>query len=70
MLQEEYVPRYVRLDKLAATERTDVLTASAAIPFAVFPAVTLNDVEYIDGGVADNIRLFPILAFHGCDEVM
>ena len=67
--QLEYVPHYIRLDKLPIDRMTDILTASAAIPFCVFPAVMLNGKEYIDGGFADNIPLFPVLEYHKCDEV-
>lgn len=69
MEQEEYVPHYVRLDELSASDRVEVLTASAAIPFGVFPAVTIGGCEYIDGGVADNIPLVPIIELHDCEEI-
>lgn len=69
MVQEEYVPYYVRLDALSTEQRIDVLTASAAIPFGIFPAVVVNNSEYIDGGMADNTPLVPVLRDEHCDEV-
>lgn len=69
MSQEDYLPRYVRLDGLPIDLRIDFLTASAAIPFGIFPSVDLEGIEYIDGGVIDNTPIFPISQYHDCDEV-
>jgi len=69
MAQEEYLPHYIRLDTLSNKSRIDFLTASAAIPFGIFPSVLLEGVEYIDGGIIDNTPIFPILQYHECDEI-
>ncbi len=69
MSQEEYIPHYVRIDKLPMDRVFDMLTASAALPFGIFPSVTLEGTEYIDGGVVDNIPSYPILKNYRCDEV-
>jgi predicted acylesterase/phospholipase RssA len=69
MSQQEHVPKYIRLDRLPISHVPDVLTASAAIPFGIFPAVVLENETYIDGGLADNMPLLPVLQFHNCDEI-
>ncbi len=70
MEEEQYVPTYVRLDELAAKQQTDVLVASAALPFGVFPSVQHHGVEYIDGGIADNLPVYPLVESEKCDELI
>ena len=69
MSQEEYVPSYVRIDNILVEQRIKILMASAAIPFGIFPEIEFEGDKYIDGGLADNIPIFPILEFHKCDEI-
>lgn len=69
MSHEEYLPLYVRLDSLQYELQTDFLTASAAIPFGIFPSVHLKGIECIDGGVIDNTPIFPLLQNYDCDEI-
>lgn len=63
-----WLQHYVRFDKLQSSNAIDILTASAALPFGVSKAVSINGISYVDGGVADNFPLLP-LADHGCEEI-
>jgi hypothetical protein len=40
----------------------NVLLASAALPEGIFPSVKIDGTSYIDGGVSDNLPLYPALA--------
>jgi hypothetical protein len=61
------LPTYIDLRQLTSEERASVLLASAALPFGIFPRVTLWEQEYVDGGVADNLPIHPLL---DCDELI
>lgn len=42
------------------------LLASAALPFGVVPAVK----GYVDGGVADNLPIYPLISLLACDIIL
>ena len=63
MEEEQYVPEYLRMDKLEPDQQADVLVATGALPFGVFPSVHHEGVEYVDGGVADNLPVYPLIEF-------
>ncbi|WP_172315228.1 patatin-like phospholipase family protein [Paraburkholderia solitsugae] len=66
--QPIWVPEYIRVDEVPPEARIDVLMASAAIPFGVVKAIVVNGKEYVDGGLADNEPITPLLQF-GLDEI-
>lgn len=68
--EELNIPMYVRLDQLLPGERTGVLLASAALPFGIFPQVNIQGNNYVDGGVADNLPMYPIVTMEKCEEVV
>jgi len=57
----ERVPDYARLDTLEESEARACLMASMALPFGIFPRIEIGDSRYMDGGVADNIPIFPVI---------
>jgi predicted acylesterase/phospholipase RssA len=67
---EGHFPVYLRLDQIANSEIVKILTASAALPLGVFPEIDINGESYIDGGVSDNLPLFPLITYESCDEIV
>ncbi|MBK5124400.1 patatin-like phospholipase family protein [Burkholderia sp. R-69980] len=63
-----WIPEYIRVDEMSTEARIDVLMASAAIPFGVVKPIVVNGQEYVDGGLADNEPVAPLLQF-GLDEI-
>jgi predicted acylesterase/phospholipase RssA len=63
-------PHYVHVSSLDPAERESALLASAALPLGVFPGVTFHGVSYVDGGVADNLPLEPLISREDCDELV
>ena len=61
------VPRYIAAHELDNTNLADALLASAALPFGIVPPVEIDDKDYVDGGVADNLPIFPVA---DCDELV
>jgi predicted acylesterase/phospholipase RssA len=55
-------PHYATLGDFEASEAHACLTASMALPFGIFPHIEICDGRYMDGGVADNIPIYPLLA--------
>ena len=68
--QSHWMPDYIRLDLVPATERPTYLLASAALPLGIFPEVDLHGALYTDGGMADNTPLYPLAALERCDELV
>lgn len=66
----EYCPEYLQLDKLSPGDREKALLASAALPYGVFPPVDISGNRYIDGGISDNLPLYPIGAECTSDEMV
>jgi predicted acylesterase/phospholipase RssA len=61
-----YVPEYVRVDIQEHGEACRHLLASAALPYGVVPAID----GAVDGGMADNMPIFPLVSLLACDVVM
>lgn len=55
------IPDYVALSKLETSMARDCVTASMALPFGIFPRIEILGQRYMDGGVADNIPIYPVL---------
>ena len=64
------IPVYARIDRIAPKWRELALLASAALPFGIFPSITLGPSEYIDGGLADNAPIFPLIEEEQCDVIV
>jgi|SRR5579864_679955 len=66
----EWLPEYADITKMSWELCQKVLFASASIPYA-FPAwVPDGSGDHCDGGVADNLPIFPIVNNGGCDLVI
>jgi predicted acylesterase/phospholipase RssA len=57
-----HVPRYFAVSELPMTSVCNALLASAALPEGIFPSVRIDGSSYIDGGVSDNLPLYPALS--------
>jgi predicted acylesterase/phospholipase RssA len=61
--KKEWVPFYINLDLIQSiTNRVNFTLASAAIPFGFVQAVTIENEEFVDGGISDNTPLLPVLS--------
>lgn len=64
------IPHYHRLPECLDEDGLDMLMASAALPFGIVKAVPLSNRAHIDGGLADNLPLWPLVAEFQCDELI
>jgi predicted acylesterase/phospholipase RssA len=63
-------PIYVPLHEQPLNLRTANVMASAALPFGIVKSPTVNGKTVVDGGVADNIPLFPLVELFPCESVV
>jgi predicted acylesterase/phospholipase RssA len=61
-----WLPLYWPVHELPMEEQVKTLLASAALPFGVVPGIEWNGWRLVDGGVADNVPLYPVA---NADEV-
>jgi predicted acylesterase/phospholipase RssA len=62
-----YIPFYFNLMKMKADAIGQLAVASAALPFGIVPASTYEGCEYVDGGMADNCPIRPLVDEAECD---
>jgi predicted acylesterase/phospholipase RssA len=55
-----WVPMYFAIHDLPMVDQIKVLLASAALPFGVVPSIEWDGKRLVDGGVADNVPLYPV----------
>ena len=69
--QLTWYPEYLKIQdqNLSDDDRVSALLASAALPFGIVPSVKLGEHELVDGGIADNRPVFPLVEIEKCDEV-
>jgi hypothetical protein len=65
-----WIPRYFRLNEFSKEERVKALLASAALPFGIVPRVTLRGENHVDGGMIDNVPIYPLIDLAPCDEIV
>jgi hypothetical protein len=63
--RQPYVPEYRHLQGEADADIQRIVLQSAAIPFGVFPLRRIGRSGYVDGGVADNVPIQPLVSA-GC----
>ena len=64
------IPFYERLDYHIKSKRfSDLLVASTALPLGLFPSVIIDNEEFMDGGMGDNLPIWPLLELEGCNEL-
>ncbi|HOI30035.1 MAG TPA: patatin-like phospholipase family protein [Melioribacteraceae bacterium] len=66
---EIQIPIYEKLSDSQSNQFTDLLVATTALPLGLFPSVQLDGKDYFDGGVSDNLPLWPLLNIENCNEV-
>jgi hypothetical protein len=64
--QRMWLPLYLPVHDLPMEDQVKTLLASAALPFGVVPGIEWNGWRLVDGGVADNVPLYPV---SNADEV-
>lgn len=71
-----WLPKYAALHSMSSESREKACLASAALPFGVVPSVSLSfrigsrDVTtFCDGGVSDNVPIFPFMNQPQIDEI-
>ena len=65
-----YIPRYFKLNDLTEPDRSSAVLASTALPFGITPRVTVGSTSYVDGGMADNLPIRPLVDLEACDVVI
>ena len=61
MGRQPYVPEYRCLQDEPDADMQRIVLQSAAIPFGVFPLRRIGRSGYVDGGVADNVPIQPLI---------
>ena len=69
MARQPYVPEYRRLQDEREGDIARLVLQSAAIPFGVFPLRRIGRSGYVDGGVADNVPIQPLIDA-GCTRII
>jgi hypothetical protein len=70
-IEGEYAyPNYLKINGMALSTQRDLLLASAALPLGIFPSIHVDSKEYVDGGMADNLPIFPLVTLEQCSEVV
>src|SRR5262249_52086073 len=66
-----YVPEYHRVDMMTRDQAREELVISAALPYGIAPpAINTSRQLLVDGGVADNIPIFPLIEMLPCTELV
>lgn len=66
---EMYIATYQRLPERKQDETTQRLMESAFLPFGIFKSQYVLG-EPVDGGLADNLPVLPLLEYESCDELI
>lgn len=70
-VEDEYeYPNYFLINDLSLAQQQILLLGSAALPLGIFPPIRMGSREYVDGGVADNFPLYPLVTLEQCDELV
>ncbi|WP_339706469.1 patatin-like phospholipase family protein [uncultured Sphingosinicella sp.] len=56
-----FLPRYHALHRLDRDARRTLLRATAALPFGLVGSVSYGNEKFVDGGMADNLPLLPLI---------
>jgi predicted acylesterase/phospholipase RssA len=66
----KFIPKHFLINKLPFHQARDIILASAPLPFGIFPPVDIGGKTYCDGGVADNLPIYPLTNENACDELV
>jgi predicted acylesterase/phospholipase RssA len=64
-----FIPHHHNLSALSDEDRAILLRATAALPFGLVSAISYGGERHVDGGMADNLPIFPLLAL-GLDRIV
>lgn len=67
--QRHWLPSYVSLNSLPSQTAARACAASAALPFGIVASVKIDNGSYVDGGMVDNVPIFPFVNSDSIDEV-
>jgi predicted patatin/cPLA2 family phospholipase len=70
MRRSVYEPHYHELAGELDTAQLDLVMASAALPYGIVTPVVIGQRCHVDGGVADNLPLMPLIDRYPCDEII
>jgi hypothetical protein len=68
--ERQFFPRYFPVHSFDTETATKAILASVALPFGLVNAITIGDTAYVDGGVADNCPVYPLILTERCDEII
>jgi len=57
----ELVSHYIRINGKTPKAAQEAIAASMALPFGLFPRVQFRHRSFVDGGLVDNVPIFPLL---------
>ncbi len=64
-----WIPHYININELTPEDSALYCVASAALPFGIVPSVKINDKDFVDGGVIDNIPFYPFIDILSAEEI-
>jgi predicted acylesterase/phospholipase RssA len=67
--EKRYIPRYCKLNGESAATIKDLLLRSSSLPYGIFPLRSLTEIGRMDGGLADNMPVLPLIDV-GCDIIV
>jgi predicted acylesterase/phospholipase RssA len=67
--KNQWTTEYLRIDEMEVETAVTVCLASSALPFGIVPSVRVGKELYVDGGLTDNVPVFPFLDSSDLDEV-
>lgn len=65
-----YIPMYFNVRGMSASDIGQLVVASAALPFGIVPASLYQGREFVDGGMADNCPMRPLVDESRCDVLI
>lgn len=65
-----YVPIYSNLQNYTENQISELLTATAALPIGIVNKVNFEGRNLVDGGIIDNLPIFPLFEYENCDAVI
>lgn len=68
--ERDYFATYVAAHKVPGDEALKSIVASTALPLGLVEAVNVGGMAYVDGGVADNCPVYPLVFLEQCNEII
>ena len=65
-----FTPHYILLNDRSIVKRVSAGLATAALPAGLAPPVKIRDNWYVDGGVVDNVPVYPLIEREKCDVIV